>query len=197
MLLIVGLKEIIDMNRTQIDVYDYIFNQIYYISNCMHRLTAGSMKEGFEKSSDIDFFHYLKDHNVLWDFTDSENYDKTTTTIILMEYQEDIPGTVYLRLINMHPSNKAITKFSCIKRNSLTYISSKLFLANAESYCHQKVFQHGPCYYHTFDGETYEYALGLVCRKWPLQTNEWMERCHKSGWPEKQILEKMCYLVAF
>lgn len=64
MLLFVGLKETIDMNRTQIDFYNYIFNQIYYILNCMHRLTAGSIKEGFEKSGDIDLFYYLKDHNL-------------------------------------------------------------------------------------------------------------------------------------
>lgn len=84
MLLIVGLKETIDMNRTQIDFYNYIFNQNYYISNCMHRLTAGSIKKGFEKSSDIDLFYYLKDHNVVWNFKDSESYDKTTSTTILM-----------------------------------------------------------------------------------------------------------------
>lgn len=30
----------------------------------MHRLTAGSIKEGFEKSWDIDLFYYLKDHNL-------------------------------------------------------------------------------------------------------------------------------------
>lgn len=201
MLLIAGYEEKIKMNRTEIDVYDQLFNQIHYAPRYMHRTTAGSRKEGLHiPSSDIDFFFYLTDHHVVWDFTHSEGYDPAIETLFFMENQEHIPGTVYLRLVNMHRSNNTISKLSCTQRNDHTYISSKLFLKNAESYCRDdKVFQHGPSNTSTFDDTEYDYVCALACRKWPLQTNNWVTRSRKFGWPDNLTIKNMissgCFLV--
>lgn len=116
MLLIAGYEEQIKMNRTEIDVYDNLFNQIHYAPRYMHRETAGSRKEGLKtQSSDLDLFFYLTDHHVVWDLTHSEGYDPATDTLIFMESPEHLPGTAYLRLVNMHRSNKTISKLSCIQ----------------------------------------------------------------------------------
>lgn len=181
MLLIAGYEEQIKMNQTEIDVYDNLFNQIHYAPRYVHRETAGSRKEGLKtQSSDLDLFFYLTDHHVVWDLTHSEGYDPATDTLIFMESPEHLPGTSYLRLVNMHRSNKTISKLSCIQKNDHMYISSELFLKNAESYCRDdKVFQHGPCHTFTFDDTEYDYVCALACRKWPPQTNNWISRCGK------------------
>lgn len=201
MLLIAGYEQQIKMNRTEIDVYDNLFNQIHYAPRYMHRETAGSRKEGFDRqSSDKDLFFYLTDHHVVWDLTHSEGYDPATDTLIFMESPEHLPGTAYLRLINMHISNNTISKLSCIQRNEHTYISSELFLKNAESYCHgNKVVQHGPCHTSMFNGIEFDYVCALACRKWPPQTNNWISRCRKFGWPGNLTIKNMissgCFLV--
>lgn len=201
MLLIAGYEEKIKMNRTGIDVYDNLFNQIHYAPRYMHRETAGSRKEGLKtQSSDLDLFFYLTDHHVVWDLTHSEGYDPATDTLIFMESPEHLPGTAYLRLVNMHRSNKTISKLSCIQKNDHMYISSELFLKNAESYCRDdKVFQHGPCHTFTFDDTEYDYVCALACRKWPPQTNNWISRCGKFGWPDNLTIKNMissgCFLV--
>lgn len=201
MLLTAGYEEQIKMNRTEIDVYDNLFNQIHYAPRYMHRETAGSRKEGLKtQSSDLDLFFYLIDHHAVWDLTHSEGYDPATDTLIFMESPEHLPGTAYLRLVNMHRSNKTISKLSCIQKNDHMYISSELFLKNAESYCRDdKVFQHGPCHTFTFDDTEYDYVCALACRKWPPQTNNWISRCGKFGWPDnltiKNIISSGCFLV--
>lgn len=100
----------------------------------------------------------------------------------------------------MHPSNNTISKLSCIQRNDHTYISSELFLKNAESYCSDdKIFQHVSCHTSTFDGTEYDYVCALACRKWPQQTNNWIARCRKFGWPDnlttKNMISSGCFLV--
>lgn len=125
----------------------------------MKRIISGSRKEGLRiSSSAIDLFFYLTNHHVVWDVTQYV-YDSDSETVFFMEYQDDLPGTAYLRLINMHSSNDTISKLSCIQRNYHTYISSKLFLQNAESYCRgNKVFQHGSCHTSVFDDTECDYA---------------------------------------
>lgn len=189
------------MTRTEIDVYDHLFNQIHYSPRYMHRETARSRKDGLNtRSSDINFFFYLTDHHVKWHLTHSEGYDPATDTLIFMKSQEHLPGEAYLRLVNMHPSNNTISKLSCIQRNDHTYISSELFLKNAESYCRDdKIFQHGSCHTSTFDGTEYDYVCALACRKWPQQTNNWIARCRKFGWLDNLTIKNMissgCSLV--
>lgn len=136
----------------------------------------------------------------MWDFTHSEGYDPATDTLIFMESPEHLPGTAYLRLVNMHRSNKTISKLSCIQKNDHMYIISELFLKNAESYCRDdKVFQHGPCHTFTFDDTEYDYVCALACRKWPPQTNNWISSCGKFGWPDNLTIKNMissgCFLV--
>lgn len=144
-------------------------------------------------SSDVDSFYYLTNHHSVWDLAEAQIYDPATDqTVILIEYQEHIPGTVYLRLLNMHPSNNAVSKRPCIQRCSPTYISSKMFLEAARSlYYGDKVFKHGPCQTNTVAGNDFDTAVGFTCKKRPSQTNHLIERCKKFGWPEKHILDNM------
>lgn len=44
MLLMVGSEDVINMKRTEMGIYDYLYNEMSYVP--MHRITAGSTKEG-------------------------------------------------------------------------------------------------------------------------------------------------------
>lgn len=44
MLLMVGSEDEINMKRTEMDIYDYLYNEMLYVP--MHRITTGSTKEG-------------------------------------------------------------------------------------------------------------------------------------------------------
>lgn len=191
MLLLVGSEEAIAINRSELDVLDELYNQMTTVP--IHRRTAGSAKEGLRmKGSDMDTLYFMTDHHVVLDLTDALSYDLAIETVILMEYQEDLPGTVYLRLLHMHPSNKGISKTSCIQKNSHTYLSSRVFLENARSIYHgHKVTKHGPCQTNKVFDIEYDGAVGFAGRKWPPQTNDWITRCLKYGWPKKQIVESI------
>lgn len=191
MLLMVGPEDEIDMKRTEMDIYDYLYNEMSPVP--MHRITAGSTKEGLRLStSDVDVFHYLTNHHGVWESVDAQIYNPTTETVVLIEYQEHIPGTVYLRLINMHPSNNSISKLSCIQWNAHVYISSKLFFENAKPlYIGDEVIKHGPCQTNKIAGNDYDAAVGFECKKWPPYTKNWVARCRKFGWPKQQCFDSM------
>lgn len=148
------------------------------------------------KSSDLDTLYFMTDQHIVWNLTDALSYDPATETVILMEYQEHIPGTVYLRLIHMHASIKGISTKSCIQKNSHTYLSSELFLENARSiYYGHNVTKHGPCQTNTVVENEYDGAVGFAGRKWPLQANDWITRCLKFGWPRNKSLRALNPLV--
>lgn len=96
MLLMVGSGDEIDMKRTEMDVYDYLYNEISCVP--MHRITAGSTKEGLRLSaSDVDVFYYLTNHHGVWDFTDA----KCTT---------QLPK----RLFSWNTKNTFLERFLCV-----------------------------------------------------------------------------------
>lgn len=193
MLEIVGCEEEIAMRRTEIDICDYLYNQMSCVA--IHRRSAGSHREGLRMTgSDVDIMYYPTNHHVICDLADTHYYNPTTETIILMKYQETIPGTVFLRLLNMHPTNNTITKQSCVQRGSLSYLSSRKYLENADKlYFGQKVVKHGPCQTNTVAGNEYDGAVGFVGRKWPPQANDWVSRGMRFRWPEVKVLENIVF----
>lgn len=107
MLLMVSSEDEINIIRTEMGIYDYLYNEMSYLP--MHRITTRSIKEGLRLSApDVDTFYYLSNHHGVWDSIGVNMYDSTIERVV----------TVYLRLIYMHPSNDAISKLSCIQRNS-------------------------------------------------------------------------------
>lgn len=53
----------------------------------MHRITAGSTKEGLRLSApDADTFYYLSNHHGVWDSIGAKMYDSTIVRVVLMAY---------------------------------------------------------------------------------------------------------------
>lgn len=189
MLKLAGSEEKVTMKRTEMDVCDYLHNQMTPFS--IQKRTVGSFKEGLRlQGSDMDAFYFWSDHRVILDLADAPSYDHATEAVILMEYQEHIPGTVYLRVLYMHPINKIMT--SCIQKKFHTYVSNKLFLENVKRIYHgHNVTIHGPCQTNKVLDHEFDSVYGFVSRKWPQQTSDWIARCLKYGWPKKQIVESI------
>ena len=193
----VGDEEEIAMMKTTIDISDRLYNMM--IKAIINRRSTGSLREGLViPSSDVDILYYLTDHHVVWDVTESLDYNLWKQTVILAEYQESIPGTVYLCLLNIHPSYfKPV--LSCVQKNS--YLSSSLFLEGAYALCQgSAVIKHGPCYTHSVYGQEGDMTVGFAAREWPTQqTKHWLTRCEKFGWPQKNVLESIlssgCHFV--
>lgn len=119
MLLMVGSEDEINMKRTEMGIYDYLYNEMLYVPR--HRITTRSIKEVLRLSApDVDPFYYPSNHHGVWDFIGANMYDSTIT--------------VYLRLIYMHPSNDAISKLSCIQRNS-PYILAASYSSRMQNHC--------------------------------------------------------------
>ena len=202
MLQAVGDEEEIAMRRTAFDIGDRLYNIMKI--NAVNRKTTGSFREGLEKKTffDLDILYYPTNHHVVWNDADSQHYNFNNETVILAEYQESIPGIVYLRMLSMHPSNNSLASKSCTQRNSLIYLSSVLYLKGADGlYRDHQVYKHGPCQSNTIDGNEYDGALGFAARKWPTQqTKHWLTRCKKFGWPHEQVLKNIlssgCHFVA-
>ena len=200
MLQAVGDEEEIAMRRTAIIVSDRLYNMMPIVA--MNRRSTGSHREGLElQSSDIDILYYPTDHHVVWDVTESLDYNFGKKTVILAEYQESIPGTVYLCLLNVHPANNSITTKSCMEYNSSTYLNSALYLEGATGlFKGHTVFKHGPCQTNSVDGNEYDGAVGFAASKWSTQhTKHWLTRCEKFGWPQKKVLKSIlssgCHFV--
>lgn len=166
MLMLAGSEENVTMKRTEMDVCDYLHNQMNSFS--LQKRTVGSCKEGLRLySSDMDTFYFWTDHHVILDLADALTYDHATEAVILMEYQEHIPGTVYLRLLRMHPINKIMTS-SCIQKKFHTYVSNKRFLKNVQHIYHgHNVTIHGPCQTNKVLDHEFDSAYGFASRKWP------------------------------
>lgn len=162
----VGDEEEIAMMRTAIDISDRLYNMM--IKVIINRRGTGSLREGLViPSSDVDILYYLTDHHVVWDVTESLDYNLWKQTVILAEYQESIPGTVYLCLLNIHPSYFKPVQ-SCVQKNS--YLSSSLFLEGAYAlFQGSAVIKHGPCYTDSVYGQEGDVTVGFAAREWPTQ----------------------------
>lgn len=80
----VGSEDEINMKRTEMDIYDYLYNEMLYVP--MHRITTGSTKEGLRLSApDVDTFCYLSNHHGVWDSIGAKMYDSTIERVFLME----------------------------------------------------------------------------------------------------------------
>lgn len=180
-MLLIGNEEHINMRRTEIDIYDQLYNEACGGHKC--RINTGSRKEGFRRYfSDLDCFGYLTRHRVVWSLTDLQSYDPVTDSVILVEHHPTIPGTVYLCLKESFSKNG-------VKINRIKLVEN-CFLRNM-------YIRHDGIFHSDSSIIKCDLAVGFACEKWPLQTNNFMARCNKFGWPAKNTLEQMVSFGCF
>ena len=197
MLQVIGVEEEIAMRRTAYVISDRLYNIMQALG--LNRKTTGSNREGLAMTdSDFDILYYPTHSHIVWNDADIKHYNPITETVILAEYQESIPGTVYLRMLKIHQSNSFKPLRSCVQKNS--YLNSKLYMEVKDWFPGNTVFKNGPCHRASSFGQECESTIGFAARKWPTQqTKHWLTRCEKFGWPEKKVLESIlssgCHFV--
>lgn len=83
MLLMVGSEDEINIIRTEMGIYGYLYNEMSYLP--MHRITTRSIKEGLRLSApDVDTFYYLSNHHGVWDSIGAKMFDSTIVRVVLM-----------------------------------------------------------------------------------------------------------------
>lgn len=84
MLLMVGLEDEINMKWIEMDIYDYLYNEMLYV--LMYRIIIGSIKEGLRLLVlDVDIFCYLLNYYGVWDFIGVKMYDLIIERVFFME----------------------------------------------------------------------------------------------------------------
>lgn len=92
MLLMVGSEDEIDIKRTEMDIYDYLYNEISSVP--IHRIIDGNTKEGLKfSSSDVDIFYFLTNHHGVW------LMQKCTTQLWRLMFSWNIKNTFLERFI--------------------------------------------------------------------------------------------------
>lgn len=85
MLLMVGSEDEINIIRTEMGIYDYLYNEMSYLP--MHRITTRSIKEGLRLSApDVDTFYYLSNHHGVWDSIGAKMFDSSIVRVVLIVY---------------------------------------------------------------------------------------------------------------
>lgn len=175
MMLLLGKEKHIKMRRTEIDIYDQLYNEACGGHKC--RINTGSRKEGFRRYfSDLDCFGYLTRHRVVRSLTDLHSYDPVTDSVILVEHHPTIPGTVYLCLKESFSKNG-------VKINRIKLVDN--FIQRNMYIRHNGIFHVKSLRIKR------DLAVGFACGQWPLQTDDFVARCKKFGWPTKNTLENM------
>ncbi|XP_062608659.1 uncharacterized protein LOC134270457, partial [Saccostrea cucullata] len=139
----VGTSQQVTMRRELLDMDEMVKNQVIFTSEKTITIISGSFKEGFRlMESDIDLMTWRKDHNIIWDLDQAQNYDLSIKTLILSVCSESPPGFALLELLT--ETGNESTENACIRINDRLYISSSEFRRIKNSAYIPDSMEHGP-----------------------------------------------------
>ncbi|XP_062600904.1 uncharacterized protein LOC134262520 [Saccostrea cucullata] len=191
-----GTSQLVAMRRDVVDVRDMLINHVKTSDN-RAVMFSGSHREGFRlKGSDADLMYWPNNHRVIWDLSQSQNYNTLRQTLILCDCSDSPPGFTLLFLLS--PSMKIEIQFACVRMNNRHYISSFIYRQIMCYASSNTSTQHGPCVSGTIGTLYFDSAYCLVCDFWPPSASSWIDRCH--SWPMPHVVDDIvkngCHFVA-
>ncbi|XP_062607367.1 uncharacterized protein LOC134269160 [Saccostrea cucullata] len=192
----VGTSQSVRMRREMLDFRDMIKNQVIKTREENMTMVSGSHKEGFRlEGSDVDFMIWPKDHIVIWDLNQAQNYD-LRKTLILCDCSESPPGFGLLELLTS--THRESVKNACIKINDRLYISSSKYRQITCSADLPNFKEHGPSGSGVVVGGEHDHAQCFVCNFWPPPASKWIDRCHACppSYIVYDIVSNGCHFVA-
>ncbi|XP_062579068.1 uncharacterized protein LOC134240989 [Saccostrea cucullata] len=193
----VGCSQTVIMRREIVDFRDMMRTQVIHTREDI-KMISGSTKEGFRlKESDLDVMFWPKDHYVVWDLDQAQNYDLSRKTLILCDSSDSLPGFALLELLT--PTHRESVKNACIRINDRLYVSSFKYRQTTFSIVVTNSKEHGPCGSGVLFGVAeYDTAQCFVSDFWPPPASKWIDRCHT--WPTPSIVDDIvrngCHFVA-
>nr|XP_034314515.1 uncharacterized protein LOC117684856 [Crassostrea gigas] len=193
---IVGTSQLVALRRETMDIREMVMRRVISNDRAIEML-SGSEREGFRLiGSDTDKMHWLNDHRVIMDMSQSKYYNTANTILILSDSSESPPGFTLLQLLT--PTTNRDVKSSCVRMNDRVYISSCIWRQLTCSLYLPNSTVHGPCGNAVKAGVEYDSAWCFVCDFWPLSASSWIDRCH--SWPDPEVVEDIvrngCHFVA-
>ncbi|XP_062593275.1 uncharacterized protein LOC134254767 isoform X2 [Saccostrea cucullata] len=161
----------------------------------LRRMWSGSYREGFRlESSDRDIMYWSQYHKMISEISQTNIYDASKHTIILMEDTGVPPGFVRLQILT--PPRDNLSTLACVSFSDKYYLSNLLWREKwLQVYKNIKAFQnvdgHGPCTTGFFAEIEFDYALCLTSTHWPKTALFWIERSLKYIWPPAYVLEEI------
>ncbi|XP_062578695.1 uncharacterized protein LOC134240634 [Saccostrea cucullata] len=194
---ILGSLEMVIMRREIADFREIITDQAILTKDEDRIMMSGSMRVGFRlKGSDMDLMFWPKDHTVIWDIIQAQNYDLSRKILILCDYSDSPPGSALLELLT--PTHRQSFKKACLREKNKLYISSSKYrqITCSETLPNSK--EHGPCGSGVLGGEEIDTAQCIVCEIWPPTASEWIDRCHSCppSYIADDIVRNGCHFVA-
>nr|XP_022307979.1 uncharacterized protein LOC111113981 [Crassostrea virginica] len=193
---IVGTSVQVTIRRETTDIREMVERQVVGNDEGI-QMESGSRREGFRlKGSDFDLMHWLNNHRVIFDMSQSEYYYTENVTLILFDSSESPPGFTLLELLT--PTTNRQVQSACVPMNDRLYISSSLY--RQQNYCHHMPGSmiHGPCESCEVPGVVeYDIACCFACEFWPSAASSWIDRCH--SWPDREVVNEIvrngCHFV--
>ncbi|XP_062575454.1 uncharacterized protein LOC134237361 [Saccostrea cucullata] len=193
---IVGTPTIIIIRRDLTDIKERLRAPAEK-SQGYRRILSGSKKEGFRsQTSDYDYMHWPTDQHVICDLKDAHKYS-AGCTLILMEYSDNLPGFVMLKLLTRTGNWYII--LSSTRINDGLYISSAMYRENKLKEVWQNSTHHGPCATVRIVDIECDSAHCFACKDWPSIAYSFIQRSQTQGWPLNNVLRDIinsgCHVV--
>ena len=196
----IGTPQQVAIRRDTVDITE-ILEQTVSRTDPHVSMESGSRREGFRlEGSDQDTMFWLKNHRVLWDFSQTQFYNTHREKLILCDISESPPGFTLLWL-PLEDANADVLS-SCVRINDALYISSAKYRNTTCTHIIQNSTIHGPCSSGTLVGQLvnleYDNAHCFVSDFWPPSASSWIDRCN--SWPPHHVVNDIvrsgCHFVA-
>ncbi|XP_061195629.1 uncharacterized protein LOC133203845 [Saccostrea echinata] len=190
----VGTPTIVDIRREIMDIEETIYNSASSTVKLpcrkrptFFRVVTGSHREGFRfEESDADFLYWWTDHKVIYHPSHENLYNQET--LIMMEYCNDSPGSVLLKVKKW--SDWPIVRNSYVTLEKGTYMSSSKYRESTKKLVVENSQIHGPCARGQLgNGLRYDNAHSMKCDILPEVVSSWIKRCLTKGWPDSTVLQ--------
>ncbi|XP_061195640.1 uncharacterized protein LOC133203852 [Saccostrea echinata] len=190
----IGTPAEVDIRRQIRDIEEAIYNSASTTVKLpfrrhpkFFRVATGSQREGFRfDESDADFLYWWTDHKVIYHPGQENLYGKET--LIMMEYCDDSPGSVLLKVKGW--SVWSVVSDSYVSLKEGTYMSSFKYRESTRNLVVANSKIHGPCASGKLgNGVYYDNAHSLKCDFLPPVASSWIKRCRTKGWPDSTVLQ--------
>lgn len=159
-------------------------------------MISGSYRDGFRfESSDLDMMLWYTNNKVICEMSQFMGFYASDENIILMEYLENPPGFVKLKLLTP-TRNLEYLHFSVVMHGKDRYLSSEIFrnknfqfLLTLPKVSTWNLQSHGPVANFNIKGTDIDFGTCLHSLNWPQTAYPWIDRCIKKQWPVKSVLK--------
>lgn len=191
-----GTPTQVTIRREIMDILEIIPSPMKKGNSHFIHMISGSYRDGFRfESSDLDMMLWYTNNKVICEMSQFMGFYASDENIILMEYLENPPGFVKLKLLTP-TRNLEYLHFSVVMHGKDRYLSSEIFrnkrfqfLLTLPKVSTWNLQSHGPVANFNIKGIDIDYGMCLHSLNWPQTAYPWIDRCIKKQWPVKSVLK--------